>query len=522
MKYQDGNRIAFPFPFPGSLLAVRRQPLFQRLLRVDLGARFVLLLFGVAALTVSRSASFIGQVPPDSVEPQFPPLIWVFHQADALFLPGVSRLPGSTPIAYIQCFALAVSLGCFFLAVRSSVPALVIRLHRPLVGAAFVIAALLVVLNLQGTLPYSRVIGQPTHYGNDAISVTSCATDAFLSGQNPYSQFRVIPCLSKYFDARMVPIKTTPLQAGAFLHTNRYPSATQLALQFHMAQVSKQAYPAEFESYYSYPAASFLLPALFVVLQVHDLSVFYLLCYLAIAALVIWQARGAARWVAVLLVAANAALWPTVSAGATDSLYALLILLAWIWRDKRWMSALLLGLAAASRQQAWFYVLFYAVLIARTMGRRELLYRLGIVCAVFTALNLPYLIASPEPWLLGVLGPMRDPMFPRGTGIIALSIFGAGSLPIGPRIVYTVLEAAALGVSLWYYWRSCRVHPDTGLVLAPFALFFAWRSLYSYFLPLSLLVLYPALTDSREPTEPVKATVPDAGAAEGGSAIVAA
>jgi hypothetical protein len=64
-----------------------------------------------------------------------------------------------------------------------------------------------------------------------------------------------------------------------------------------------------------------------------------------------------------------------------------------------------------------------------------------------------------------------------------------------------VLELAGLAASLGYYWRICRTHPGTGLVLAPVALMFAWRSLYSYFLPITLLALYPALVEYARPNE---------------------
>jgi uncharacterized membrane protein len=163
------------------------------------------------------------------------------------------------------------------------------------------------------------------------------------------------------------------------------------------------------------------------------------------------------------------------------------------------------GIAVASRQQAWLFLLFFAILILRTEGRKELLWRLGIIGGIFLVTNLPYLLASPGPWLEGVFGPMRDPMFPRGSGIIGLSTGGgAGTLPLGPRNLYAALEGIGLLASAWYYWRICRTDPGTGLVLAPVALFFAWRSLYSYFLPISLLVLYPALVQHEQP--PVRYT----------------
>jgi hypothetical protein len=73
--------------------------------------------------------------------------------------------------------------------------------------------------------------------------------------------------------------------------------------------------------------------------------------------------------------------------------------------------------------------------------------------------------------------------------------------------LYSVLEFVGLAASVAYYWRICKKHPGTGLILAPIALLLAWRSLYSYFLPISLLALYPALVDYARPEEADPVTV---------------
>jgi hypothetical protein len=464
----------------------------------DLAARLALLVFAVAALTAARMTSFVKVVSDRNIPP-IPPLIWLFHQADMLFLPGGNRLPGGATELFVQCFALALALVLFYLASRAIIPALLRRYYRPLAYAALPVAAVLQLLALQGVLPYPLAVAtQPHHYGNDAITVTSCAIDELLAAENPYGSFRVIPCLQKN---GMHPDKTTPLQAGAFGHIPFYPNKAQLQQAFNAALNLHRAHPKEFESYFSYPAAAFLVPAVFVALHLHDLSVVFLLCYLGMVALVAWRARGTARRMVWIVAGANAALWPTIAAGATDGLYAMLVLVAWAGRDRRWLSAIALGLAVASRQQAWFYLLFYAVLIERTLGRRELAWRLSIVSGIFVLTNLPFFVTAPGPWLGGVMGPIRDLMFPRGTGLIALSLGGAGSLPLGPRTLYGLLESITLLGTLVFYRKTCKTHPGTGLVLAPVALFFAWRSLYSYFLPISLLALYPALVEHAHPRE---------------------
>jgi hypothetical protein len=478
----------------------------------EIGARFALLIFGLAAITAARTISFVGAVS-DRRIPPIAPLVWIFHLADTMFLPGGNRVPTLNMVQQLQFVAIVVALAFFFLAARSTIPQILKQWHRPLARFAVGLAALLCVLNLQGIMPFPVALGSQ-HYGNDAIVVTSCATDVFLQNQNPYPQFDVIQCLHKN---NQPAFKTTPLQAGAFKHIPVYPSRTQLEQQYFKAWLNQWKHPAEFESNYSYPSVSFLIPAIFVALHLHDLSILYLFCYLALAGIVIWRApTRTARRMAAFAVCANAALWPTIVSGATDGLYSLLVLISWTTRKNRWASALAMGLAVAARQQAWFFLLFYAVLIWRTEGRRELWWRIGIVAGLFAVTNLPYFLAAPGPWLAGVLGPIRDPMFARGTGIISLSTGGFGALPIGPRWLYSVLEFAGLAASVAYYWRICKKHPGTGLILAPIALLLAWRSLYSYFLPISLLALYPALVDYTRPEEadPVPARSGDISASE--------
>jgi len=440
-------------------------------------------------MAAARSLAFTVGAVPDRELPPIPPLRWLFHVADGLFLPGLSHL-NLNQTQQVQFLAIVVAIFLFYLAVRSSVPAILRRCYRPLAYVAVALATLLSVLSLQGILPFPLALGTQ-HYGNDAITVTSCATDDFVHWRNPYDSFNMPQCLSRHDQDGS---KTTPLMAGSFKSLMPYPSRATLDAAFSAVVRQGIKHPPQFESYFSYPAASFLLPALFAPFHLSDLSLVYLLVYVALAVLVIWQApAGAARWMSVLAVCANAALWPILQSGSTDAPYTLLVLLAWIWRDKRWLSTLAIGLAVASRQQAWLFLLFYAVLVYRTEGKRELWWRLAVVTGIFALTNVPFFIGAPADWLSGVLGPMHDPMFPRGSGIIALSTGGTGALPFGPMWLYDVLEVGGLAATLAYFWRTCREQPWTGLVLAPVALFFAWRSLYSYFLPISVLALFPAL-----------------------------
>src|SRR5207244_10761100 len=106
---------------------------------------------------------------------------------------------------------------------------------------------------------------------------------------------------------------------------------------------------------------------------------------------------------------------------------------------------------------------------------------------IFVAANAPFIVHDPASWVLGLMTPLVEPMFPRGAGLIFLSTNGGA--PLLPSIVYAVLEIAALALSIVVAWRARRTSPELGAVLAVLPLFFAWRSLFSYFFLLPLLAL---------------------------------
>ncbi|HEY4387714.1 MAG TPA: glycosyltransferase 87 family protein, partial [Ktedonobacteraceae bacterium] len=181
----------------------------------------------------------------------------------------------------------------------------------------------------------------------------------------------------------------------------------------------------------------------------------------------------------ILLSLANIPMWSSTVGGNLDVFYTLLIVLVWLCREKRWQSAALLGLAIASKQIAWFFTPYYLIMVWRTYGFKEAVYRGIIASGVALAVNLPFIIWNAHAWLSGVMAPMADPMFPLGVGVISLST--SHLIPYLSQTVYTVLELLGIIVCLGIYWRICRKYPEAAMLLGVIPLFFAWRSLSSYF-----------------------------------------
>jgi uncharacterized membrane protein len=215
--------------------------------------------------------------------------------------------------------------------------------------------------------------------------------------------------------------------------------------------------------------------------------------YVVFFALVAWLIRIAPqterRWVALVVFAAVTI--PLMSLLAdTEVICVAFLLPAWHYRDRRWVSALLLGLGCAFKQYCWFFVPFFLLDTLRVHGWREATRRSLIVLGAFLLPNLPFLVLDPSAWLHSLLLPMTDPMFPMGDGFIALSL--GGLVPFAAPSVYGGFELLALALCLWTGWRWHDRLGDSLPLLALVPLLFAFRSLPNYFAFAPWLALYAA------------------------------
>jgi hypothetical protein len=327
----------------------------------------------------------------------------------------------------------------------------------------------------------------PPLYSNDGASLDTNAAILLLQGQDPYANSNIASIVRRF---PILPIWTTPLRLGQFANRLDYPSPTELQSVLDTDLKSGQA--PEFEAKVSYPSLSFLTLVPFVFFGTYNVLPFYLLCYIALVTLGWIIARKELRPWIIVMALANVSMWTSVVGGNLDVLTILFLTVAWLGRDRRWLSAVMLGLAISCKQPAWFFVPFYMILIFRTQGWRETASRLLIAGAIFLALNLPFIVWNPEAWIAGVMAPIGDPMFPMGVGIVGLvgSPFLQNYLS---SMTYSVLEYGVFyPLCLFWYWRLCKAHPEAAMLLAVLPLFFAWRSLSSYFycaaLPMFILL----------------------------------
>ncbi|HUO48158.1 MAG TPA: hypothetical protein VMU09_04915, partial [Acidimicrobiales bacterium] len=301
------------------------------------------------------------------------------------------------------------------------------------------------------------VIATRVSYSTDSAAFGELSTRALLHGVDPYRASmagvtRLVDVPDRYW--------TYTIDGGHVVHT-------------------------------SYPAASFLLdvPAIALGLGHHAVDGTDLFAWIVTGVLVFALLPASLRWLGALMTAT-----PVLVTMGTDATFLPLLVLA-VWRWDRygrgpdggvaaWLGPVALGLACAVKQVPWFCVPFLALGVgieAHRAGRRVLPVvgrYLGVVGAVFLAVNLPFVLWDPGAWTSGTLLPLVQPLVADGQGLVTLATHGLtggvdlAELALAGLLAY-LTALAAFGV--WYSSLK-RVWP----LLVPLTFFFATRSLSSY------------------------------------------
>ncbi|HET8907978.1 MAG TPA: glycosyltransferase 87 family protein [Ktedonobacterales bacterium] len=420
----------------------------------------------------------------------------------ALFLQNLLELPrelftrvlGATATGVMVFVILAASLVLLMAGVGAAPP----PWHWPYRRATQILALCLTLLVVPlGIAQTAKIVGasfSAPEYANDGTTLDHYAAQQLLEGHNPYASSDIVSAVRFLHQD---PAHTTPLRQGEFgsRAPTQYPSPDELRTVFAQQPVGRPDSVHAFESRVSYPALSFLVLVPFVWAGLPSVVLFFALCLLALSILMVRLVPTDCRiWVGLLILADTPLLNATL-VGDLDVFYVLLLFVAWGWWQRGGVSTIALGLALAAKQLAWFFVPFYVLFIWRRRGPREALTRLAGAGVVFAGINTPFVINNPGAWLRGVLAPQIDPMFPLGNGLIRLSL--AGVLPLAPSSVYLALEVLAILACIFLYWREGRTSRGTGFALAVLPLWFAWRSLTTYFYFVTLPALALALADGR-------------------------
>lgn len=331
--------------------------------------------------------------------------------------------------------------------------------------------------------------GNP-QYGTDEAAFIQGSAQLALSGHNPYTA-NLLPFFQLF---------RVPEQFGTFLLNGGVSSAL------------------------AYPAGSFIIVEPFVLLThgTQAVVIASLVCFIASTILSFVLLPATWRMVGVIAVAAS----PILFAFALSGLGAIMCLPFLIVVAARWQTpalhsrltlraivqAVMLGLACAISQVAWFIAIFLLVGLLRTAlhhtswseAIRRVTWYFAIALGVFILVNIPWILADPSAWVRGILLPITQNAIPYGQGLIDLSVnfhIGGGSLAafslLGDMVVL------ALFVGYWIWFDSL---PSALWILPGIALWFPTRSLASYFTVLAPLWIVGYLGELRVSRETLTLT----------------
>lgn len=398
------------------------------------------------------------------------------------------RRGGAGP-AVALFITLALAFACFLAAARHPLP-LLLRRHRRLTRLLIYPVLLWSVFTayqtcgivLQGSV--EALTTRHVQYGSDDLYDNHFNALLVLHGRNPYTNAD-LAAEARYFGERAF----TPIRRGRFSDPRRYPTQAEMDAVMDAYLAHPESPPPELDprTLHSYPAGAFLVDVPLVWAGLPSVAIAQIALFVLLVAAICAASPPAWRPLVALLALATADGARQATGGDFEIWPLAFVMGAWLLRERRIGSAVLLGAACAIKQTAWLAAPFYLIWVWREHGRAEALKRTVLAVGTFLAINGPWIALSPRAWLESLLLPVSLPLLPDGSGIIALSLTGV--LPLLPPLIYSLQELAALAGALVWYWRRLPRYPYAGLVLPLLPLLLAWRSSERYFVLLPLAAL---------------------------------
>jgi hypothetical protein len=350
----------------------------------------------------------------------------------------------------------------------------------------------------KGTLEEMILSLQNAFTYTDSTALTVQAVENLLEGKNPYAHSNIVSALVKYKGSYS---QTTPLRVGRLADTFPYPTDEQLAKIWQSALADTSQIPEELDTVMCYPAGSFLFLTPFYALGINNSMLIYGLIVIAAITYTTLQLPRDKRLIFIIAAIISMDIWNCIFNSSISNMVFPFLLIAWVTLDKKKaVSPIAMGIAAAAKQTAWFFIPFYLILDWKTHGLKSALKSTAIIGLVFFAVNGYFIFQDPQLWFDSVIYPMTEPAFPEGVGIITWVT--SGLFNIQSQLLFAVLEVAVfVGAAIWYI-RNAKKYPDAGPLLAVVPLFFAWRSLSSYFFYITIIVLACVLYRTKQKEEP--------------------
>lgn len=242
----------------------------------------------------------------------------------------------------------------------------------------------------------------------------------------------------------------------------------------------------QYETAYDYPALSFLAFLPIPLLGIKNmLSFTYVTIFLTlVSGFIIYRRSGLDRKALIPLAGWFVATFSLVGVGSQYLAIPIFLLLAYLLRQRAWLSGVMLGLAASTLQLAWFALPFFYVLAFKEHGKRHALYGIAATAAVFLAINGYFMLASPASIsnIFSLFGLSKLVLY--GTNIMQIISYYA--LPYWYSAFISVMCYSFVLALYFFYTKTLKPL----LAIVPMMIFFlSWRNITIYGLPFIAILL---------------------------------
>jgi len=312
-----------------------------------------------------------------------------------------------------------------------------------------------------------------TSYGTDAMLFNAYSAELVLHGTNPYAQ-----TMQPAFSIFNVPKNlVTPTVTGDAIFAQ------------------------------SYPALSFLMYVPFALLGINAIWV-SVLAHAALILVLVAVAPRPLKAIAPLILFADRSYSEYTLGSVTDVIWAVpVVLCAYYWRSKPVMAAMFLGLACCIKQSPWFVIPFALVAWAFAAWERKDFRRfyepLSVFLLAFFVFNAPFIVASPQAWLRGIMTPMEGNLIAFGSGIVQLTTANVYATDLR---TLTIVSSSVLALCIIAYAIDRKRLAFLPFLAPGIALFFAARSLQNYFMfwPVALVAFNFSPAEEAVPAVPAQ------------------
>ncbi|EQB68376.1 MAG: hypothetical protein AMDU5_GPLC00012G0016 [Thermoplasmatales archaeon Gpl] len=174
--------------------------------------------------------------------------------------------------------------------------------------------------------------------------------------------------------------------------------------------------------------------------------------------------------------------------GSTDILWIFFLVLAYIFREKPWLSGLFYGLSISSKQLAIvaFPFLIFMIFMEKGKSFKQSFVFFSLAAFSFLLTNLPFIIMQPYDWLRNIVEAEFQPVLGIGIGFSELSFTGLFKIP---STVFTLIFLATIIITFLFYVRFYS-KLKYALFIFPMLMFLVnYRVLLGYIVDWSLLIV---------------------------------